>query len=97
MDLERELGDPGAWRRILDRFFVVRCDGEHRFEGTVDKFTGDGIMAIFGAPIAHEDQARRSSHKALISRRSSPPRRRSCAAPRARLSSVAVHIGQLHP
>jgi class 3 adenylate cyclase len=37
----------------------------HRFEGTVNQFTGDGIMALFGAPIAHEDHARRACYAAL--------------------------------
>jgi class 3 adenylate cyclase len=32
----------------------------HRFEGTVNQYTGDGIMALFGAPIAHEDHAQRA-------------------------------------
>ncbi len=49
----------------MDRFFQILSDGVHRFEGTVDKFTGDGIMAIFGAPIAHEDHARRACYAAL--------------------------------
>jgi predicted ATPase len=40
-------------------------DAVHRWEGTVNQFTGDGIMALFGAPIAHEDHARRASHAAL--------------------------------
>ncbi len=63
-----ELGekvDPEEWYRIMDRFFQILSDGVHRFEGTVDKFTGDGIMAIFGAPIAHEDHARRACYTAL--------------------------------
>jgi class 3 adenylate cyclase len=57
--------DPEAWQRIMDRFFALLCDGVHRFERTVNKFTGDGIMALFGAPIAHEDHARRGCYAAL--------------------------------
>jgi class 3 adenylate cyclase len=54
-----------AWHRTLDRFFKILVAGVHRFEGTVNQFTGDGIMALFGAPIAHEDHARRACHTAL--------------------------------
>jgi adenylate cyclase len=57
--------DPEDWREIMERFFGVLTEGVHAFEGTVDKFTGDGIMAIFGAPIAHEDHARRACLAAL--------------------------------
>ncbi len=64
MDLA-EQQDPERWRRIMQRFFAILADGVHRFEGTVDKFTGDGIMAVFGAPVAHEDHARRGCYAAL--------------------------------
>jgi class 3 adenylate cyclase len=64
MDLAGAL-DPEDWRAIMDRFFAILCEGVHRFEGTVDKFTGDGIMALFGAPIAHEDHAARACYAAL--------------------------------
>src|SRR6185295_1738692 len=57
--------DPEAWHRILDRFLAILSDGVHRFEGTVNQFTGDGIMALFGAPLAHEDHARRACAAAL--------------------------------
>ena len=57
MDLAEQL-DPEAWHGIMDRFFQLLADGVHRFEGTVNQYTGDGIMALFGAPIAHEDHAR---------------------------------------
>jgi class 3 adenylate cyclase/tetratricopeptide (TPR) repeat protein len=57
--------DPEQWRKIMQRFFSILADGVHRFEGTVDKFTGDGIMAVFGAPVAHEDHARRACYAAL--------------------------------
>ena len=64
MDLA-ERTDPESWRRLMDRFFAILSEGVHRFEGTVDKFTGDGIMALFGAPIAHEDHAQRACYAAL--------------------------------
>ncbi|HSI80449.1 MAG TPA: adenylate/guanylate cyclase domain-containing protein, partial [Solirubrobacterales bacterium] len=64
MDLSERV-DPERWREIMDRFFRLLAEAVHRFEGTVDKFTGDGIMAIFGAPIAHEDHAQRACFAAL--------------------------------
>src|SRR5438128_1577530 len=64
LELAEQL-DPEAWHGILDRFFTILADGVHRFEGTVNQYTGDGIMALFGAPIAHEDHARRACYAAL--------------------------------
>jgi class 3 adenylate cyclase len=64
MDLQENL-DPEAWARIMGRFVEILADGVRRFGGTVDKFTGDGIMALFGAPVAQEDHARRACHAAL--------------------------------
>src|SRR5206468_1037563 len=63
-ELASEL-DPEEWHRIMDRFFQILTEGVHRFEGTINQFTGDGIMALFGAPIAHEDHARRACYTAL--------------------------------
>ena len=64
MELAEQL-DPEQWHHILDRFFQILSDGVHRFEGTVNQYTGDGIMALFGAPIAHEDHAQRACYAAL--------------------------------
>jgi adenylate cyclase len=64
MDLA-EQQDPEEWRKIMQRFFSTLADAVARFDGTVDKFTGDGIMAIFGAPVAHEDHAQRACYAAL--------------------------------
>jgi class 3 adenylate cyclase len=64
MDLGEKV-DPEDWYRIMDRFFRILSDGVQRFEGIVDNFTADGIMAIFGAPITHEDHARRACYAAL--------------------------------
>jgi class 3 adenylate cyclase len=57
--------DAEEWRRILDRVFAILAGEVHRFEGTINQFTGDGVMALFGAPVAHEDHARRACHAAL--------------------------------
>ena len=53
------------WHAILDRFFSVLSAAVHRYEGTVNQYTGDGVMALFGAPIAHEDHAQRACFAAL--------------------------------
>lgn len=54
-----------AWHAILDRFFSLLAQAVHRYEGTVNQYTGDGVMALFGAPVAHEDHALRACHAAL--------------------------------
>jgi class 3 adenylate cyclase len=57
--------DPEEWHEILDHFFRILNEGVHRFEGTVNQFTGDGIMALFGAPLAIEDHPSRACYAAL--------------------------------
>jgi adenylate cyclase len=57
--------DPEDLHRVMDGCFQHLLDAVHRYEGTVNQFTGDGIMALFGAPIAHEDHAVRAVSAAL--------------------------------
>jgi class 3 adenylate cyclase/tetratricopeptide (TPR) repeat protein len=57
--------DPEALHNVMDGCFELLVAGIHRFEGTVNQFTGDGVMALFGAPIAHEDHAVRAVAAAL--------------------------------
>ena len=57
--------DPEEWRWVMDRGLAILCEGIHRFEGMVETFTGDGLMALFGAPLAQEDHAARGCHAAL--------------------------------
>src|SRR5262249_48793204 len=64
MELAQQV-DAEEWHRIMDRFFQLLAGGVHRFEGTVNQYTGDGVMALFGAPIAHEDHAQRACWAAL--------------------------------
>jgi class 3 adenylate cyclase/tetratricopeptide (TPR) repeat protein len=63
MDLQENL-DPEVWATIMARLVQILAEGVRRFGGTVDKFTGDGIMALFGAPAAQEDHARRACQAA---------------------------------
>ena len=55
-----EQRDPEEVHTIVDRCFEMIATEVHRFEGTINQYTGDGVMALFGAPIAHEDAPRRA-------------------------------------
>lgn len=57
--------DPEDARRILDPVLERMIEAVHRYEGTVNQVMGDGIMALFGAPLAHEDHAVRACYAAL--------------------------------
>jgi predicted ATPase/class 3 adenylate cyclase len=62
--LAQRLG-PEGFHELIDAFFTLALSQVHRYEGTVNQFLGDGFMALFGAPIAHEDHARRAALAAL--------------------------------
>jgi class 3 adenylate cyclase/tetratricopeptide (TPR) repeat protein len=62
--LAERLG-PETMHLLLNRFFELALSEIHRYEGTINQFLGDGFMALFGAPIAHEDHARRAALAAL--------------------------------
>jgi class 3 adenylate cyclase/tetratricopeptide (TPR) repeat protein len=57
--------DPEEVHSLMIRAFEVMLDEVHRYEGTVNQFLGDGIMALFGAPIGHEDHAERAVYAAM--------------------------------
>jgi class 3 adenylate cyclase/tetratricopeptide (TPR) repeat protein len=57
--------DPEDVHAIMDRAFEVILGAVHRYEGTINQFLGDGVMALFGAPIAHEDHPHRALCAAL--------------------------------
>jgi class 3 adenylate cyclase/tetratricopeptide (TPR) repeat protein len=58
-----------AMHGMLNRFFELALSEVHRYEGTINQFLGDGFMALFGAPIAHEDHSRRALLAATAIRR----------------------------
>jgi predicted ATPase/class 3 adenylate cyclase len=73
--------DPEEARQLLDPVLTLMMDAVHRYDGTVNQVMGDGIMALFGAPIAHEDHAVRACYAALamqevVERHAEEPRRR---------------------
>jgi class 3 adenylate cyclase len=57
--------DPEEARRLLDPVLERMMEAVHRYEGTVNQVMGDGIMALFGAPLAHEDHAVRACYTAI--------------------------------
>ncbi|MBW2118436.1 MAG: AAA family ATPase [Deltaproteobacteria bacterium] len=57
--------DPEEVHQIMDGAFRILMDEIHKYEGTINQFTGDGVMALFGAPVAHEDHAQRACYAAL--------------------------------
>ena len=52
--------DPEEIHEIMDECFKILMDEIHKYDGTINQFTGDGVMALFGAPVAHEDHAQRA-------------------------------------
>ena len=89
MDLAEAL-DSERWRGLLDRFFALASDSVQSVGGTIDKFTGDGMMALFGAPISYEDHARRACLAALELHASLAPLAAALARERVRF---AVRVG----
>jgi len=61
--------DPEELRSIIEKSYEISMKEIHRFEGTINQFLGDGFMALFGAPIAHEDHAIRAIHSAVAIQR----------------------------
>ena len=57
--------DPEEGQKLIDPVLRIMMDAVHRYEGTVNQVLGDGVMALFGAPLAHEDHALRACYAAL--------------------------------
>ena len=55
--------DPEEGRKLFDAVIEQMMEAVHRYEGTVNHILGDGIMALFGAPLAHEDHAVRAMRR----------------------------------
>src|SRR5262245_34247883 len=83
--------DPEEARQLLDPVLEILMDAVHRYEGTVNQVMGDGIMALFGAPLAHEDHAVRACYTAL--RMQELVSRYADEARRAHGLTVAIRVG----
>ena len=86
--------DPEAAQQLLDPALHAMMDAVHRFEGTVNQVLGDGIMALFGAPMAHEDHALRACYAALTMQ-SGHARAHGSSAPRPRHRDAYPRRAQL--
>jgi class 3 adenylate cyclase/tetratricopeptide (TPR) repeat protein len=83
--------DPEEARKILDPALEAMMEAVHRYEGTVNQVMGDGVMALFGAPLAHEDHAVRACYAALAIQ--SAIRRQTDETRRAHGVEVQVRVG----
>src|SRR5207245_9004565 len=83
--------DPEEARKILDPVLERMMEAVHRYEGTVNQVMGDGIMALFGAPLAHEDHAVRACYAAI--RMQDAVRRYSVELRRAQGLEVQIRVG----
>src|SRR5262245_24883592 len=83
--------DPEEARKILDPVLERMMEAVHRYEGTVNQVMGDGVMALFGAPVAHEDHAVRACYAAL--RMQDAVRRYSVELRRAHGLEVQIRVG----
>ena len=70
--------DPEEARKLLDPVLERMMEAVHRYEGTVNQVMGDGIMALFGAPLAHEDHAVRACYAALRTPSAATPSTTAC-------------------
>jgi class 3 adenylate cyclase len=80
--------DPEEARKLLDPVLERMMEAVHRYEGTVNQVMGDGIMALFGAPVAHEDHAVRACYVALRMQESV----RHCAESVRRVEGIPIQI-----
>ncbi len=62
--ISEKLG-PEDVHQIMDGCFKILMDEIHKYEGTINQFTGDGVMALFGAPLSHEDHGQRACYASL--------------------------------
>ena len=83
--------DPEGARKILDPVLERMMEAVHHYEGTVNQVMGDGIMALFGAPLAHEDHAVRACYAAL--RMQETVKQYAHAVRRAEAVSVQIRVG----
>ncbi len=83
--------DPEEARKLLDPVLTHMMEAVHRYEGTVNQVMGDGIMALFGAPLAHEDHAVRACYAAL--RMQDAVKRYAAEVQRTQAVSIHIRVG----
>ena len=90
-----ERTDPEEIHTLMDRCFQLILEQVHHFEGTVNQFTGDGVMALFGAPLALEDAPRRAVLAALAIQKALRPLDREVQARHGRefRMRIGIHTG----